>query len=128
MRVAEQVERDVHWQPKKRSEVRAEREQRRHAPPRERAIQPVTGEDEPPTFDEFLMQHQLIAREQALAWAEKVGWTIVAGMVLGPDLATVWVDELNEARRQRVLPVMDAQQEAEYRQVFVRMLEDKRPQ
>ena len=92
------------------------------------ARQTVRVEAEPPTFDGFLMQHQLIAREQALAWAEKVGWNMVAGMDIGPDLATVWVDELNEARRQRVLPVMDTQQEAEYRQVFVRTLKDKRPQ
>ena len=126
--VAGKVERDVAWQPKKRSEVVAEREQRRTAPPNEQGRQPVMGEEEPATFDDFLMQHKRIVHEQALAWAEQVGWNIVAGMELGPDLATVWVEELNEARRQRVLPVMDAQQEEEYRQVFVRVLKDKRPQ
>ena len=113
--VAGKVERDVNFQPQKRSAVRAEREQRRNAPRTKEGLTPAAQakrarylEKVEADFDELLMQHQRIAREQALAWAEKVGWNIVADMVLGPDLATVWVDELNEARSLRVLPVLDA--------------------
>lgn len=69
--VAGKVERDVNFQPKRLSAVRAEREQRRNAPPNEMVRQTVTGEVEPPTFDEFLMQHKRIAREQALAWVKR---------------------------------------------------------
>lgn len=148
--VAGQVERDLHWQPKKLSEVRSEHELRRNALSIETVMPTAKGEDElrnkegltpaaqaeracylkavEAAFDEHLMQHKLMARMSALAFGEKVGWDLLAGMDIGPDRATVSLDELNQVRRQRVLPVLDAQQEAEYRQVFVRVLKDKRPQ
>jgi hypothetical protein len=123
------VERDLHWHPKTLSEVRADIDKRR-TPPELIGMNPEANrrsQSAPPLFASYLEQHRLVARETALEAGEKIGWDIVASMDITPDLAGVYLDDLNQARKNAGLSRLDARQEEEYRQVFVRTWKNKRP-